>query len=62
MGINITRLIIAKRMNTQNPMALIRYGTISLIVPPASENATVANATPLARLARGNISVGYTQL
>lgn len=55
-------LMRANMINTQNPMALMRYGTISLIVPPAREKATVASATPLARLARGKISVGYTQL
>lgn len=43
-------------------MALTRYGTISLTTPPAIEKATVASATPFARLAKGNISVGYTQL
>lgn len=49
-------------MKIQNPTALIRYGVISFTSPPASEKATVANATPLARLASGKISVGYTQL
>ena len=62
MGINIPRLTRAKMMNTQNPTALIRYGVISLTKPPAREKAIVANATPFARLARGKISVGYTQL
>jgi hypothetical protein len=52
----------AKMMNTQYPTAEMRYGVISFTKPPARENATVANATPFARLARGKISVGYTQL
>ena len=43
-------------------MASMRYGMIMLIVPPAIENENVANAAPLLRLARGNTSVGYTQL
>jgi hypothetical protein len=58
MGMSIARFIRAKRMKTQNPMALIKYGTISLMTPPAMENATVASATPFARLARGKTSVG----
>jgi hypothetical protein len=58
MGINIARFTSANRMKTQNPMALIRYGIISLIVPPAMEKAIVANAVPLLRLARGKTSVG----
>lgn len=48
----------AKRIKIQNPIASIRYGMISLIVPPARENATVASAAPLLRLARGKTSVG----
>jgi hypothetical protein len=52
----------AKMIKIQNVTAEIRYGTISLMTPPAMEKATVASAAPLARVARGNTSVGYTQL
>jgi len=58
MGINMMKLRSANSTNTQKPVALIRYGMISLIVPPASENATVARAVPLALVASGKISVG----
>ena len=62
MGQIITSLMRANIINTQSPMASIRYGTISLIVPPARETATVAIATPFAQLERGKLSVGYIQL
>jgi hypothetical protein len=58
MGINMAKFSNANSTKIQKPTAVIRYGTISLIVPPASENATVAIAAPLARVASGNISVG----
>lgn len=57
----MTRLIRAKMMKIQKLTAEIRYGTISLMTPPAIEKATVASAVPFARVARGNTSVGYTQ-
>lgn len=59
---SITRLMTAKVIITQNRATLIKYGVISLTKPPAREKATVDNATPFARLARGKISVGYTKL
>jgi hypothetical protein len=58
MGANKDRLIRANKINTQKPIALIRYGMIMLMVPPAMEKEKVANAAPLLRLARGNTSVG----
>jgi hypothetical protein len=58
----MAKLIKAKMMNTQNPTAEIRYGMIVFTMPPATENATTASAVPLARVARGKHSVGYTQL
>jgi hypothetical protein len=50
----------AKMMKIQKVTAEMRYGTISLMTPPATEKATVASAAPFARVARGNTSVGYT--
>jgi len=52
------KLMQANKMKIQNPTAAMRYGVISFTTPPAIENAIVAKATPLARLASGKISVG----
>ena len=49
-------------MKIQNVTAEIRYGTISLMTLQAMEKATVARAAPLARVASGKTSVGWTQL
>lgn len=62
MGTSIAKLIRANKIKTQKPIALIRYGIIMLIVPPATEKANVAIAVPLLLVASGNTSVGYTQL
>lgn len=45
-------------MKTQKPIALIKYGIIMLMVPPATEKANVASAVPLLLVASGNTSVG----
>jgi hypothetical protein len=47
----MARLIRAKRIKTQNPAALIRYETISLITPYAIEKATVRRAKAQQRYA-----------
>jgi hypothetical protein len=54
----MTKFRWANNTKTQYETALIKYGTISLMIPPAREKATVASTVPFGSRHQKKVSVG----